>query len=558
MNNLLVSAAIVAGCIFHCFASVSPGLPLRDSVVDNGITWHFSRQVPVGQFVNGEYYVVGPCTVSTVSPRPEKGRNGSVLNIPPNPAKTGFDSRSTNYDSTLRCYPPIPIKPGDALVSTISLDTPTTMKAWLSPDNNTETPMRSASVLTCLAAQESPDAFRPGYCDRSQKIYRASQLHWDKLKNLPRTKSAPKPDEWAAHFQRPWLDVCFFSFDAPKEYMPAYAAEISRAAGIAGLLLNCDYSMEEKRRLLTGFVQYGIDLGGLIRAGFRGWPAWGGHGSGRKWSVLFAGIMLDDTLLQSPQVTYPNLMFGEDMQTMYDSCWTGANVVYAGHRGVINGKAVDSQPGWGPYEHLDPSQWYSNLGESYRRCCTSMPWIGESLAARIMGVEKVWNHDAFFDYVDRWMTENDSGFIAIVKDKKGWDFSASWCRQGQCFDAFVNEMWAKYRKNLAAKIFRKNVIQPGPKQLNFFLNGRSSKYRVFLAKSGDIEINLFDLMGRIRSSMSFYGLSAGSHLFGLGNQPVDYKLNTSQLILVSVRDLNRQNKFSADGRSLVLSAAATR
>ena len=460
MKNFVASMAIIAGFACSGIASIAPGLPLRDSVADSGITWHFTRQVPIGQFVSGEYYVVGPCTVSVISPRPNNGRNGSVLNIPPDPAKTGFDSRSTNYDSTLRCYPPIPIKPGDALVSTISLDTPSAMKAWLSPDNNVETTVRSASVLTCLAAPESPDAFRPSYCDRSQKIYRASQLHWEKLKNLTRTKSTPKPDDWASHFKRPWLDVCFFAFDAPKEYMPAYGAEVGRAVGIAGLLLNCDYSREEKRNLLIGFVQYGIDLGGLIKAGFRGWPAWGGHGSGRKWAVLFAGMLLNDTLMQSPLSKFPKLRFGEDMQTMYDSCWTGAKVVYAGHCGVIDGKAADSQSGWGPYEHLDPSQWVSNLGESYRRCCTSISWIGEALAARIMHAEKLWNHDAFFDYVDRWMTEKDSSFVAIIKAKKGWDFSASWCRQGQCFDDFVNEMWRQYRPNFPVSIPQKGKSAP--------------------------------------------------------------------------------------------------
>src|SRR5688572_11131693 len=35
----------------------APELPLQDSVTQFGITWRFEAPVPVGQFVNGDYYV---------------------------------------------------------------------------------------------------------------------------------------------------------------------------------------------------------------------------------------------------------------------------------------------------------------------------------------------------------------------------------------------------------------------------------------------------------------------------------------------------------------------
>jgi hypothetical protein len=38
-------------------------LPLRDSISIDGVTWKFSTAVPVGRFVNGDYYVVGEVTV---------------------------------------------------------------------------------------------------------------------------------------------------------------------------------------------------------------------------------------------------------------------------------------------------------------------------------------------------------------------------------------------------------------------------------------------------------------------------------------------------------------
>jgi hypothetical protein len=67
-----------------------------------------------------------------------------------------------------------------------------------------------------------------------------------------------------------------------------------------------------------------------------------------------------------------------------------------------------------------------------------------------MHAEGSWAHDAFFDYVDRWMFENDGDFVKQIKAATGKDFDKDWARQGQCWDTFVNEMWAKYRTTLPA------------------------------------------------------------------------------------------------------------
>jgi hypothetical protein len=75
-------------------------------------------------------------------------------------------------------------------------------------------------------------------------------------------------------------------------------------------------------------------------------------------------------------------------------------------------------------------------------------WVGQALAARILHAEKTWNHDAFFDYVDRWMEEDDTEAIRVIKKATGTDYSASWSRQRQAWDPFVGAMWKKHRHNL--------------------------------------------------------------------------------------------------------------
>ena len=52
------------------------------SVSQYGITWTFDRPGPVGRFLTGDYYVVGPVTIASISPEPANGRNGSMLNPP--------------------------------------------------------------------------------------------------------------------------------------------------------------------------------------------------------------------------------------------------------------------------------------------------------------------------------------------------------------------------------------------------------------------------------------------------------------------------------------------
>ena len=497
--------------------SGTPGItdiPLSDSISIDGITWRFSQPVPVGRFVNGDYYVVGPVTVVSINPLPTAtpGRNGSVLNMPVNNNELSpFDDRvaAGRYAPQLRVYPPFTMHPGDALISSISVNQIGDYQPWLreGEGETPDSPVRSVSVLTCLAQAVSADAFRPSYADRTQKIYYAGTMRRDLLPRVPKVAHLVDIGTISEHFRRPWLDICFFAFDAAVEYQATYGREVGRSVGMATLLLMLDFTNAEKEPLLDNIVQYGIDLWGIARAGYFGWMAFGGHGTGRKWPIIFAGIMLGDPQMQSPDKTYPQLRFGEDMQTMYDKGWTGAGVVYAGHQGVWNGKPVSSTPSWGPYENLQPSVWAStfagdpdyHIGEDYRRCCTSIAWIGEGLSARMMHAENLWNHTQFFDYVDRWMTEKDASAVAAIKAATGLDYSAGWERQGQAWDSFVDDMWAAYRNNLP----QTGVTASGGIPLDFVLYqnfpnpfnpGTTIQYRIPVQTR--VTLTLFDLLGR--------------------------------------------------------------
>ena len=434
------------------------------SISHHGITWTFSVPVAAGQFITGDWFVIGPVTVTDIDPPPEDGRNGSVVNLPPTQSRSGWDNRveENRYDASLRNAPPIELQAGDTLLSSISVETPGEVYNWLRDQNEKSlSPVWSISVLTCLNEAPVADAFRPSYSDPEQRIYRQSDIDLTSIGSLAlpqgTTVETSTLEEFATRFIRPWVDNLSFGFDAQVEYMPMYGREMGRAAGIASLMLLVDLPEEQKdiqERLLIGFVQHGIDLWGLVRAGYPGWSAHGGHGSGRKWFIMFSGLLLSDEEMAEPTVTYPKLKMGEDMQTAYvsdvpDSApvwWDQSEVVYTGHTGLWNNEVVSSDPGWGPYEHLPPDEWASDTGESYRRCCTSLAWVGEALAARLMNAMDHWAHPAFFDYVDRWMNPGDDNeYTATILEMTGWDFTPDWAAHGQAWDDLVEEMWTEYR-----------------------------------------------------------------------------------------------------------------
>jgi len=443
--------------------------------------------------------VVGPTTITAIDPKPLWGdavgatihqgavrennypgktaRNGSTRN-PLGNGKAGYDSRipSERYDSSQFAHLPINMAPGDSLVSTISR--PNELIKHFSGDH--VDPLSNASVLACLEKPVPTDAFRPSYVDtKNSPVYLARNLRRDLLRKLPRPKmSNPKLDppatleDYARGVQRVWLDQAEMGFAAPTENMPHYGQIMAQQLGEATLLLNTDYSAEEKEPLLVGIVQIGIDFYGLARGGMT-WPAHGGIYSGRKWPILFAGLMLDDEGMKSPKTGRPKLRFQEDDQTefgpvtvqgkAYERSFSGSRVIFMGHSPYRIGVLENHwEKGWGVIDVVPPSEWPKRpdggdvlASFGYRRANTSPGWVGQALAARMMHAEPLWNHDAFFAYVDRWMTEDDSKQNEAMKEASWRDYTkvklGRMGRQGYISGpgaAWVGKMWETYRNNL--------------------------------------------------------------------------------------------------------------
>jgi hypothetical protein len=445
-------------------------LPLRESVSQWGITWTFDKPARVGQFINGDWYVVGPVTVTAIDPKPLNGneipeseldsrdkdhpadqwvRNGFMLN-PPAEMKVSYDSGVRNwFDPSLIQKLPVAMVPGDSLVSTISMPKGLVLKPqlWQSVERGVEdsSPVRTAAVLTCVEKPLPPDAFRQAFCDRQARIYYSRNLKRDLLPTAAAPTSTPDIRLYVRFTERPWVGTGFFGFEGPVENMPQYGRDYGRVSGLDALLLCTDLKPEQKEPLLVDFVQAGIDLGGMIRSGHPGWEGFGGHGSGRKLPIVFAGLLLGDEQLANINRSFPKASFGQDEQTAYGDCWTGAKVVFTGHRAIDQETGI-ARPSTGPYEHKRPGEWTrgDRTSESYRRCCTSAAWVAQALVLRMMKAEKAWNHDPFFDYCDRWMHEDETEALKALKEEADIT-QPDWAQEGKVWEAFVNDMWASNR-----------------------------------------------------------------------------------------------------------------
>jgi hypothetical protein len=212
--------------------------------------------------------------------------------------------------------------------------------------------------------------------------------------------------------------------------MPDYGREITNITSNVSLMLMLDDPEGKYEALLLKFVQLGIDYYGTTLSSNSLWGADGGHNSGRKMPILFAGMLLGHDGMKNVEAS-----FAEDQQTYYGQGFRGQKALWR----ITGGE--DRK-----HEHLPPEKWHGppfkgdNDGwksEGYRSL-NGPTWGGQALAARLLGAKKSWNHDAFFDYVDRWVAESSTGGLFKKASMKLEPYSPF-------FSKFIKAMWDAYR-----------------------------------------------------------------------------------------------------------------
>lgn len=388
-----------------------------------GITWTLDREYETGRFVTGDWWVIGPVRIVGIDPpstrvegRPSwsdlvNGRspgssyvNGSMLNPMGGKLSLGYDSatgytaysHSKNVAYGVSQIDPLVLRPNSSLVSSISRSEP-----------GARPQLQSQAVLTVLSQAPPKGSFRPPYCGTDKKVrFNESQLNYSLLRSLPTVENTPDLATVERWFQRPWVDHQG-TWSGGRSHalanMPEYGRDSSSRVSVAAAMLHLKFTRAQKRELLLGLVQVGIDTFGVVQnGGEKNWPGNGGTGHGRKWPILFAGLMLDDREM-SAIGSRKDVYFGEDFQTFFVA-ETSPGVYNWGHGGYT--KQHVGMPEWGMSHRTEPERddvrWTGSTTLAYRQCCTANAW-GFVLAARLMNAQKLWDHDALFDYYDRYM-----------------------------------------------------------------------------------------------------------------------------------------------------------
>ncbi len=377
------------------------------------ITWTIVGDPVNGTYANGDPWVVGPVTITNISPKSivVSGRtfHGSVIN--PNSApfpNHGFDSTlgsGVGFSGGLNVGRPSgsDISESNPLVVAVSSSL-ISSNSHPTPGNRPQ--IKDISILTVVAEAPAEGSFRPPYCGANKTHYwNKSDLDYSILSNLPPVAGAAAPNTTAAAFARPWFELGTQSIGRyfhPENHQPEYGRDMGVKLGDALLTLNLNYSDAQKELLYIRLVQWGIDLYGCAVSG-GAWQANGGHNAGRKGCLVLAALALNDNNIRVYADKAQKFIFAEDQQTFYVAQQDVGRDLYTGD-GRPRVKYIQEDVGlaeWGEKHMSQPNRDGRNW-DTYYRDVVFIGQAGQTLAMHLItGAKAAWNWPPYFDYFDR-------------------------------------------------------------------------------------------------------------------------------------------------------------
>jgi hypothetical protein len=420
-----------------CWSTAVVASSSASSVSQAGITWVFDREYEIGQYITGDYYVVGPVIVKSITrPSNDTGRDGSMVN--PIPSQNhGYDSRVGGYQASLNVANSLPLllNPGASLISTISRNPTETERSKRRPA------LEVGAILTVVESRPPAGAFRPPYTGTRKPQHFLGNVDTTRLLNLPPVPSATSgliasAKSW---HHLPWLDhVLEWQGDDlhPRQNMPNYGRDLAARVHDSALLLMMDIPADDKQEILVNFIQVGIDFHENVVSGAHWGFVGGGIGVGRKLPGLLAGVLLQNKEMMNFSINNdPRHHFQEDSQIepltqeARDRTYKGGD-----NPGYFDDIALGT-PVWIERGlNWRSTGWVHVPGKlSYMVCCTTNATHGAALVVRLMGLENLWNYDPWLDFVDSYMGDD---FYGRANQTEG--YHRSWT-------ALAAQMWDTYR-----------------------------------------------------------------------------------------------------------------
>lgn len=371
------------------------------TITQFGITWTFSEAREYGQFANGDYWVQGPVTITSMTPdwNATTGRNGWMVNPAVN-GGNGFSSGTPNYSSSLRPALPLTLTTG-SVVKTIGIAGAITSS------------VQQAAVLTVLPdipPDRGVNHFRPPYNGTSKPLYAVADLRDDLLPSFIPTANAPSLATVEANFSRGLrLDHftrsrCVRPVTAFNNNTDGYQPQNTPYINEAMLRLMGNESFATKLPALIQFTQAAIDKAHAVYLGFRS-ASGDGHDPNHRIMAAWGAVMLDMTDVLAYMATASG--FHEDtylQQGVNAVLWGESNTEFNYWNYVMgNGGSRSNKD---PYGFIDGG--YSIYGAGEYQIITSQSLKGQALVGRLFPELQAcfpavrWTR--LSEYAERWVT----------------------------------------------------------------------------------------------------------------------------------------------------------
>lgn len=383
-----------------------------NTISQYGITWYLADSAEFGKYANGDYWVLGPVRIDSVTPTFDGNHHGWEVN-PTHDGRQGFDSRIEDFDRSLVPLLPYDARPVASIVKVISY-----FDGACGGFNAYEC-CRTAAVLTVVSTEPSNGGatqFRPPFVGNEKPAYSTTELRPDLLPKLSHV-SKRKSLEWVeSRFKRVQLDHKRGRVGRSLRPIDNYQNETcygpdvgnDNVEGAFALMFND--ATEAKLPALINYVQAGLDAVHEAKSG-RTWTGQGaGIEPGFRITLVFAAAVLDNDDLKGTVSTLkgfseyeylqPNRMLPDRAVYGTEKHWTEEKYwQYIVDKD--NGSSVSTAAYRDPYGYID-----GELPETrgYAFCCFPTTWKGSALAAHLFPAMKaLWNNDLLLDYADRYV-----------------------------------------------------------------------------------------------------------------------------------------------------------
>src|SRR3989344_4707522 len=383
------------------------------SISQYGITWYFDKAYSYGQFANGDYWVLGPVTITSITPEFNGTHNGWEVN-PVASSKQGFDAGSGygGFDASRIPSLPYLASPGQSIIKGLSYiqDPSNTLNCYNNPPDGVSC-LETAAVLTIVGAvppDNGATVFRPPYIGTQKPYYSINDLQTGLLPTLAQVgtniPSLATVESRTKRVQVEHIRGAEARTIRPALNLPDYGGTIGVWNGEAALRFMLNDSVQAKMPALIAFVQGGIDRYHAVLNG-QTWPAGPGHEPGQKISIAFAAVLLNNANMKS--TVSSSKFFSEDLRIQPG--YNGQPVF--GEAGATSGQYwnfVYTDPGYNTewadiYNFIDGGM-NAIRTQAYQTGILGPTWKMSALTAMLMPeISSIWNSPKFFTYIERFV-----------------------------------------------------------------------------------------------------------------------------------------------------------